>query len=189
MADKRIGVQKSLFSAGGLILLLLILVLLNFLLARVNLRWDATEDRLYSLSDSTREILTGLKQDVAVKVFYSQEIVNTPVQIKTYASRLLDFLAEYSFESGGRVSVEVFDPRPDSEEEEWAQKYAIRGLDLPTGETLYFGLVANGRGPGGDHPLSGPQPRREPRVRHHRASSPAYKPPKSRGSRSSAACR
>jgi ABC-type uncharacterized transport system involved in gliding motility auxiliary subunit len=142
MADKRIGVQKSLFSAGGLILLLLILVLLNFLLARVNLRWDATEDRLYSLSDSTREILTGLKQDVAVKVFYSQEIVNTPVQIKTYASRLLDFLAEYSFESGGRVSVEIFDPRPDSEEEEWAQKYAIRGLDLPTGETLYFGLVA-----------------------------------------------
>ena len=142
MADNRKGARKSLFSAGGLILLLLILVLVNFVFARVNLRWDATEDRLYSLSDSTREILTGLKENVTVKVFYSQDIVNTPVQIKTYASRLLDFLAEYSYESRGRVSVEVYDPRPDSEEEEWAQEYAIRGLDLPTGETLYFGLVA-----------------------------------------------
>ena len=142
MADKPKGVQKFLFSAGGLILLLLVLVLVNFLFARVNMRWDATEDRLYSLSDSTREILADLKHDVAVKVFYSQNIVNTPVQVKTYASRLLDFLAEYSYASGGRVSVEVHDPRPDSEEEEWAQKYAIRGIDLPTGETLYFGLVA-----------------------------------------------
>jgi ABC-type uncharacterized transport system involved in gliding motility auxiliary subunit len=142
MADKRKGVQKSLFSVGGLILLLLILVLVNFVFARVNLRWDATEDRLYSLSDSTREILTNLKQNVAIKVYYSQDIVNTPVQVKTYANRLLDFLAEYSYESGGRVSAEVYDPRPDSEEEEWAQKYGIQGIDLPTGETLYFGLVA-----------------------------------------------
>ncbi|HSM74828.1 MAG TPA: Gldg family protein [Desulfobacterales bacterium] len=142
MADKPKGVQKFLFSVGGLILLLLVLVLVNFLFARVNMRWDATEDRLYSLSDSTREILADLKHNVAVKVFYSQNIVNTPVQVKTYASRLLDFLAEYSYASDGRVSVEVHDPRPDSEEEEWAQKYAIRGIDLPTGETLYFGLVA-----------------------------------------------
>lgn len=142
MADKPKGVQKSLFSVGGLILLLLILVLVNFVFARVNLRWDATEDRLYSLSDSTREILATLKQNVAIKVYYSQDIVNTPVQVKTYANRLLDFLAEYSYESDGRVSAEVYDPRPDSEEEEWAQKYGIQGIDLPTGETLYFGLVA-----------------------------------------------
>ncbi len=142
MADKPKGIEKSLFSVGGLVLLLLILVLVNFVFARVNLRWDATEDNLYSLSDSTREILTGLKQNVAIKVYYSQNIVNSPVQVKTYAKRLLDFLAEYSYESDGRVSVEVYDPGPDSEEEEWAQKYGIRGIDLPTGETLYFGLVA-----------------------------------------------
>lgn len=142
MADKRKGVEKSFFSIGGLILLLLILVLVNFVFARVNLRWDATEDKLYSLSDSTREILAGLKQNVAIKVYYSQDLVNTPVHIKTYARRLLDFLSEYEYESDGRVTVETYNPKADSEEEEWAQKYGIRGIDLPTGDRLYCGLVA-----------------------------------------------
>ena len=36
----------------------------------------------------------------------------------------------------------MYDPRPDSEEEEWAQKYGITPLMLPTGDKLYLGLAA-----------------------------------------------
>ncbi len=142
MSDKMKRAVASIFSAGGIALVLLILVFANVLCARVNLRWDATRDNLYSLSDGTRDILSTLGSDVTIKVFYSQDTVNLPLPLKAYAKRVLDFLSEYEYAGKGRVRVEFYDPQVDSEEEEWAQKYGIQGLSLQTGETVYFGLVA-----------------------------------------------
>lgn len=137
---RRIG--KTAFSAGSAVLVLVIVILVNLLMARTTLRWDATEDNLYSLSDGTRTILSELDQDVAIKVFYSQHVVNMPSQIKTFAQRVIDFLSEYENYGKGRISVEVIDPKPDSEEEEWAVKYGMKPISLPTGEPVYLGLVA-----------------------------------------------
>jgi len=142
MAEIKGGLGKSIFSAGGLILILVILILTNVIIARANLRWDATEDNLYSLSDGTKDILSDLEKDVIIKVFYSKSNVSIPLNIKTYSRRMLDFLSEYEYHSNSRVTVEVYDPKPDSEEEEWAQKYGIQGAVLPGGEKVYFGLVA-----------------------------------------------
>lgn len=142
MSDKKKGLRKTLFSAGGLILILLILVLVNIIFSRVNLRWDTTEDKLFSLSESTKKIISKLDEDVTIKVFCSKDIVNIPLHIKNYAHRMLDFLSEYEYYSSGKVSIEVYNPVIDSEEEEWAQKYGIKDINLSTGDTLYFGLVA-----------------------------------------------
>jgi hypothetical protein len=53
--------------AGGLLL-----VNVNVLGARWYKRWDFTSDKLYSLSQPTRELLTGLKQPVEVSVLLSK---------------------------------------------------------------------------------------------------------------------
>lgn len=139
---KSFGVGKSLYSAGGAVLVLLILIFVNAIISQANLRWDATEDNLYSLSKGTLDILSDMKQDVVIKVFYSDENVNMPVHIKTYARRMLDFLAEYEYFSDGRVRVETYNPEPDSEAEDWARKYGVNPINIPTGDRLYFGLVA-----------------------------------------------
>ena len=135
-------IGKTVFSVGGAVLVLVIVVAINILVSRTTLRWDATADGLYSLSQGTRTILAELDQDVAFKVFYSRHVVNVPAQIKTFAQRTIDFLSEYEQHAKGRISVEIIDPKPDSEEEEWAIKYGMKGLSLPTGEPLYLGLVA-----------------------------------------------
>ncbi|MFO7716657.1 Gldg family protein [Desulfosarcina sp.] len=140
IGKRRIG--KTAFSAGGAVLVLVIVVLVNVLLSRSTLRWDATEDNLYSLSQGTRTILSDLDQDVVVKVFYSKHVVNIPSQIKTFAQRVMDFLSEYEQYGRGRIQIEVHDPKPDSEEEEWAIKYGMKAVSLPTGEQVYLGLVA-----------------------------------------------
>jgi len=133
---------KSIFSVGGLILVLAILVLINIIFSRINFRWDMTEDKLYSLSDGTKKILTEMKQDVVIKFFYTSDNENTPVHIKNYAKRVEDFLSEYENFSNGKVKVEVLNPKPDSEEEEWANKYGIEGNNMPMGDKIYFGLAA-----------------------------------------------
>ncbi len=144
MSDKENKIKtggKSLYSAGGLILVFIILVLVNLVFSKVNLRWDATHDKLYSLSDGSKKILSDLKQDTVIKVFYSKDVPNIPVHIKNYAKRMLDFLYEYENYSKGKVKVEVYNPKPDSDIEEWANKYGIEGANLPTGEKIYFGIV------------------------------------------------
>lgn len=142
MAYKNKYLFKSVSSVGGLVLVLLILVLLNIIFFQVNVRYDATEDKLYSLSEGTKQILSNLDEDVIIKVFYSKKMVNVPVHIKAYAQRVLDFLSEYEHHGNGKLSVEIHNTEVDSEEEEWAQEYGINGINLTTGETLYFGLVA-----------------------------------------------
>ncbi|MGD9877370.1 Gldg family protein [Desulfococcus sp.] len=133
---------KSFLSIGGLLLVLIILVLVNVIASRVNARWDVTEGKLYSLSDGTREILSNLSYDTAIKVFYTRDETHTPVHIKTYARRLMDFLSEYERHGEGKLTIEHYDPEPDSEAEDQAAAYGISGIDLPTGERLYFGLAA-----------------------------------------------
>ena len=138
--NKRIG--KTVFSAGSAVLVLVIVVLLNILLSHTTMRLDATEDGLYSLSQGTRTILGELEQDVTIKVFYSKHEVNIPSHIKNFSQRVLDFLSEYEHYGKGRIHVEVYDPKPDSEEEEWAIKYGMKSIGLPTGDPVYLGLVA-----------------------------------------------
>ena len=142
MSDGKRRIGKTAFSAGSAVLVFVIVVLVNILMSHTTLRWDATEDNLYSLSQGTRTILADLNQDVVIKVFYSKHVVNIPSHIKTFAQRVIDFLSEYEQYGKGRISVEIYDPKPDSEEEEWAIKYGMKGISLPTGEQVYLGLVA-----------------------------------------------
>ncbi len=142
MADKQKEFDKSFFSAGGLLLVLFILVLINLIFSRANLRWDSTQDKLYSLSEGSKKILSELKQDVTIKVFYTKDNVNTPAPIKIYSERVLDFLREYENYSKGKINLEIYNTRSDSDEEDWANKYGIQGIQLNTGEKIYLGLVA-----------------------------------------------
>jgi len=133
--------KKALLSVTGLMVLFLILVLVNIVASYANVRWDATEDKSYSLSKGTRAILGSMTQPVTAKFFYSQSNPHIPAHIKLYARRVKDFLTEYERESKGMIKLEMIDPRPDSDEEEWAQKYGLQPVQAAGGEPITCGLV------------------------------------------------
>ena len=137
--NKRVG--KTAYSAGSAILVIVIAVLVNVLISGTTFRWDTTEDNLYSLSSGTQTILSELKEDVVIKVFYSSHLTDMPSHIKMFAQRVLDFLGEYEQYGKGWIKVETYDPKPDSEEEEWAIKYGVKSIRMPSGDPLYLGLV------------------------------------------------
>jgi len=127
----------------GLVAVLVILVAGNAILSKARLRADLTEEKLYTLSEGTRTILKKLDQNVTLKLFFSRSASEVPPYIKNYASEVEDLLREYAIASGGRVTVETYDPTPDSDAEEWAQRYGISGQSLDMfGPPIYFGLVA-----------------------------------------------
>jgi ABC-type uncharacterized transport system involved in gliding motility auxiliary subunit len=87
-----------------------ILVAANVLAARHVKRFDLTEEKLYSLSDQTRKIVSGLKIDVTILKFDKED-----------DTRLRELVAEYRA-INSRVRYEFVDPQ---EKPELARQYKI----------------------------------------------------------------
>jgi len=138
---KQTRLKETLFSTAGIAIMLAVIILANVIISYASFRWDLTEDKMYSLSQGTKNILQNLAEDVTIKVFFSRSLPNIPVNIKQFSTRAIEFLNEYVQNSNGKVSMEVYDPKVDSDEEEWAMKYGLQGMNMPTGEKLYFGVV------------------------------------------------
>ena len=126
---------------GGLLALALFLainVVANATLR--SYRVDLTEERLFSLSDGAKRIAADLDEPIRLYLFFSKDAARDVPEAADYAERVQDVLEEYVRYSNGNLILEVVDPQPFSEEEDWATREGVTGL--PVGpESLYFGLV------------------------------------------------
>ena len=136
--------KKVLFSSFGLAAIALILLLSVLIVSFLpSLRIDLTEDRLYSLSDGTRNILASLNQPVELMFFYSDSATEDVPQLRTYGNRVQELLREIVIASEGNLRLSVIDPEPFSEEEDLATQFGVRAVPVTQGgEGVYFGLVA-----------------------------------------------
>jgi ABC-type uncharacterized transport system involved in gliding motility auxiliary subunit len=134
--------EHLIYSAVGLLALLLVLVAVNFLVSRAPARLDLTEGDLYTLSEGTRKILRKLPSPVKVKLYLSQgEAV--PVPLRGFAQRVEDVVHEFKQAAGSNLVVERYHPRPDSEEEDAAQLDGIEPQQLMSGEQFYLGIAVS----------------------------------------------
>ena len=115
----------------------------DLILASLPLRVDMTQEGLYTLSKGSKAVLAKLDADVTLKYFVSSSAADMPMALKTYASQVENLLKEYERAGGGRLAVESYDPKPDSDAEEWAQRYGVEPQTVnPFGSPVYFGVVA-----------------------------------------------
>ncbi len=130
------------YSAVGLVALLLVLVAVNFLASRAPARLDLTEGDIYTLSEGTRKILRNLPSPVKVKLYLSQG-ESVPVPLRGFAQRVEDVVQEFKQAAGPNLVVERYHPRPDSEEEDAAQLDGIEPQQLMSGEQFYLGIAVS----------------------------------------------
>ena len=140
VTDGRRGASKG---AAGLVVLAALVVAADFVLAALPLRGDFTAERLYTLSDGSKAVLAKLDADVTFKYYVSSSAADMPMALKTYATQVGNLLKEYERAAGGSLTVETYDPKPDSDAEEWAQRYGVEPQTAnPFGSPVYFGIVA-----------------------------------------------
>ena len=140
VTDGRRGAGKGLV---GLAILAVILVAADVILGALSLRGDFTAERLYTLSKGSKAVLSKLDQDVTFKFYVSNSAADMPMALKTYATQVGNLLKEYERAAGGRLVVENYDPKPDSDAEEWAQRYGVEPQTAnPFGAPVYLGIVA-----------------------------------------------
>ena len=91
-------------------------------------RVDFTEKKLYSLSNSTTNLLKNLNEPIHIRLFVSGNLVKEVPQLSTYASRVETILKTYSDISNGKITLEVIDPKPFSDEEDRAVGMGINSF-------------------------------------------------------------
>ena len=141
ITDGRRGASKGVV---GLVLVGAIAASSVVILANLPLRCDMTAENLYTLSKGSKAVLGQLTEDVTLKYYVSSSSAEMPMALKTYAQQVGNLLKEYERAGGGRLVVEEYDPKPDSDAEEWAQRYGVEPQTggNPFGQGIYFGVVA-----------------------------------------------
>ena len=125
-----------------LFLFLLILLNVNSIINSIHsFRYDVTQDNLYTLSQGSRNIIKKLKYPVSIRYYCSYKDNRLPVQLRAYANRINDLLREYAKLSKGNISVERFDPTPDTDYETSGVIDGVQGQMLKNGEKCYFGIA------------------------------------------------
>ena len=105
-------------------------------------RVDLTENRLFTLSDGTRNILAGLQEPITLRLYLSERLIRNLPAINSYATRIKSLLDEYARAADGMIEIHIIDPEPFSEEEDRAVGFGLTGVPMEGGqEKLYMGLV------------------------------------------------
>ncbi|MEH6565158.1 MAG: Gldg family protein [Halopseudomonas sp.] len=136
--------KRLIYSGAGLLVLLLAFVAFNMAtnVLLPGARVDLTEQKLYTFSEGTQQILDDLEEPIDLYFFFSDQASKENIALRNYAKRVEEMLREYEREADGQIRLHIIDPQPFSEAEDRAAEFGLQGIPLSqTGDTLYFGLA------------------------------------------------
>jgi len=105
-------------------------------------RVDLTENRLFTLSDGTVNILNNLEEPITLDFYFSHGGIIEFPSLANYGVRIRDMLEEYAARAGDRIALNIIDPEPFSEAEDQAVAAGLQSIAVSAaGDRAYFGLV------------------------------------------------
>ncbi len=102
----KIKIPRRLDLAITFTLILCNLIMLINIFEKIYFRFDLTNDKKFSLSIHTRDILKDIKQPLTIKVFFSQ---NLPAPYNSYERYVRDLLEEYKSSGKNKIKVDFID--------------------------------------------------------------------------------
>lgn len=137
--------SRNWMSAGSLVLLAVLFMALVILTESLFSGWrvDLTENKQYTVSEGTRNILKSLEEPVNLYLFFSEEASRDLPQIRRYAQWVGELLEEMEDLGGGKLVLHRVNPEPFSTDEDRAGQFGLQAVPVgATGDSLYFGLAA-----------------------------------------------
>src|SRR6185369_9393994 len=97
-----------------------------------------------STAPGTTKILGELDEPINLYFFFSEKAAAPYPSLKTYGTRVREFLQELATRSHGKLRLQIIDPEPFSEDEDRASELGVRAMPSGNGggPQLYFGLAA-----------------------------------------------
>jgi ABC-2 type transport system permease protein len=133
------------FLAIALLAIATLFVSLNLISANLlaGVRLDATQDRLYSVSDATKAVISKLDQKITFDFYASRGALAKDPALRLHGDTIADRLKTYVALSRGKIALIEHDTAPFSTAEEEAQKVGLIALsgEQQGDEPSYLGLV------------------------------------------------
>jgi len=128
-----------------LVIVFVILILINILSNRFFFRLDFTQDNQYTLSSTTKNMLSTLDDPITVTAYFSEDL---PPAIGQTKAEFKDMLVEYASRSKGNVLYEFVNPNKDQTTETEAMKAGVssvminvREKDQTVQKKAYLGAI------------------------------------------------
>lgn len=136
--------NRNIISGTGLILVACLfvsgIILVNATLT--DWRLDLTENKLFTLSDGTLNIIRNLEEPIILDFYFSQKELTSFPSLANYGVRVRDMLQEYATHSDGDIELNIIEPDTFSEEEDQAVASGLQSVAVNSaGDRAYFGLV------------------------------------------------
>ncbi len=103
----------------------------------LRLRLDLTEDKRYTLSNPSRKILSGIKNDIYVQVYLDGEM---PIPLKKLKRTVGEMLDEFRIASGRKIDYEFINPSESSDAKQRQGRYqslinkGLRPINIQAGD-------------------------------------------------------
>jgi ABC-type uncharacterized transport system involved in gliding motility auxiliary subunit len=105
-------------------------------------RIDFTEEKLFTLSNSTKNVLKDIESPVTAKVYYSPLLGERDEKVRRYFDNLKLLLDTYETESGEKFNYQIYNPEPLSDIEDRAIASGLQAISVSDiGVGAYFGIV------------------------------------------------
>ena len=117
---------KSWIQFGSTILIIVLALIAGSFL---RIRLDLTEDKRYTLSEPTRKVLSGIRNDIFVQVYLDGEM---PIPFKRLKRSVRELLDEFRIASGRKVDYSFINPSADEnrdKRESLYQSLIVKGLN------------------------------------------------------------
>jgi ABC-2 type transport system permease protein len=146
--------NRSLFK---LMITVAVIIAVASFLSMIRLRLDLTEDKRFTLSTPTREILSSLENDIYIQVFLDGEI---PIPLKRLRRSAMETLEEFRVASGRKVDYEFINPAAGANQEQRNSRYqslikkGLEPINIQAGDAeggssqkiIFPGMIVNHNG-------------------------------------------
>ena len=107
-------------------------------------RLDVTENKLFTLTDSTRKVIADVDDPITLKFYYTDALGARAPAYGLYADRIQALLSHYSSLSNGKIIFQKISPEPFSDEEDRAVAAGLTAIPLGASqEKGYLALVGS----------------------------------------------
>lgn len=115
-------------------------LLANNLLRRI--QYDFTEEKIFTLTPSTKKVLHNLQEPVTAKLYYSRILGERNPEFRLMFDKVRLLLQQYAALSNGRFDYQIYYPEALSDAEDLAIASGLQPLPVIDNSTnAYFGLV------------------------------------------------
>ncbi len=135
--------KKSLWI--NVLIIIGIIVILNLISVSLFHRFDLSKNKMYSLSETSKNTIQSLEDRLVVKAYFSENLPPEYADARRYTK---DLLAEYAVYSKGHLKFEFIDPASEEELKNEAQKNMIQPVQMQINENdkmeireVYLGLA------------------------------------------------